>query len=367
MKLLCRTIGIGAATVFVWGGKQDRRITYVFNRGGTLLSPTIRITTNRTDGAEKHPHFRLHVQVKVDPGRFFDPSYGTEGLVNVSETAPGAQVKVADALVFPVAHSRWTCPHGARMAPVVRHPQGTEPRPISPNPDELIAGVEISPLIERILPGNTLVGRRPQRYGLAYRFSAAPGGPTHEVAIGVLPTTADASGAFDELKDRSQAPPESLAIGDEGVVWRPLPELDRTGGSLLFRRKNALVYLRGELDQDRREMLASEIDRRFIFSPPDEPWVKRGTPLVPKVSVPASLAIDRHSRPLEMGLRIEYPALDDLIVFTPDVDVARIYDRSTLLFYPPGPGVHQCTIFALTPLNVVGSATVSIEVENPPA
>lgn len=113
-------------------------------------------------------------------------------------------------------------------------------------------------------------------------------------------------------------------------------------------------------------MLAASIDSQLVLNPPEEGWIKRGTPLVPKVSLPAPLVVDRHSRPFAMSVQIDYPNIDDLIVFTVDIDVARIDDRRTLLFYPSRPGVHQFTIIAVTPLNVVGSATVRITVGEPP-
>ncbi len=124
MAYLCRSIGLAASMVYVWGGRSAAEQT-MFSFLGSSVS--FRVLVAAKDSADENPHFTYHVQTRVS-GTDYDPSYGNVGLITLNETAPAAaplpaatrQTKIASVVSglpggWPPwsssTNSGWTCPH----------------------------------------------------------------------------------------------------------------------------------------------------------------------------------------------------------------------------------------------------------------
>lgn len=124
MAYLCRSVGLAASMVYVWGGRTaTEQTTYDFTGGDV----SFRVLVPAKDSADENPHFTYHVQTRVS-GVDYDPSYGNVGLITLNETAPaappqptaGRQTKLASVVSgepggWPPWSTRsssgWKCPH----------------------------------------------------------------------------------------------------------------------------------------------------------------------------------------------------------------------------------------------------------------
>ena len=88
LRYLCRSVGIPGDLVFIWGGRNHKE-TYSYVNKLHTVGGTFRVTAPGKDRAPQNPHFLYHVETKVS-GVTYDPSYGSEGLIVLDETAPGA-------------------------------------------------------------------------------------------------------------------------------------------------------------------------------------------------------------------------------------------------------------------------------------
>ncbi len=111
MRLLCRSLGIAADVMWVWGGTSaTRRTTYT----GAGSNCSFMVIAPVNDAAPANPHFTYHAQTLVS-GTVYDPSYGNAGLITLAETAPGAARQTKTGGGFAPWSSNtatgWTCPH----------------------------------------------------------------------------------------------------------------------------------------------------------------------------------------------------------------------------------------------------------------
>jgi hypothetical protein len=125
MAYLCRSLGIPATMIYIWGGATGTEYTtfkQVRAADPTMFwRPTFMVVAPKNDLAEENPHFTYHVVTEVN-GKTYDPSYGTIGLISLAETAPGASRQTKSASVVggkpggwppfsTKVNSPWVCPH----------------------------------------------------------------------------------------------------------------------------------------------------------------------------------------------------------------------------------------------------------------
>lgn len=131
MELLLAAIGISADVTYVWGGCVDSTIC-LYNPQGWPWGPSFRVLLAAHDYAPADPHFLYHAEAAVG-GAYYDPSYGSTGLITLDETAPAGPDWYTRPVVYPAylggthatAATRqtgaglpstphyvdWTCPH----------------------------------------------------------------------------------------------------------------------------------------------------------------------------------------------------------------------------------------------------------------
>jgi len=114
-RLLVRSVGIDGSTVYIWGGCSSAAIDLY--RYGAWWGPSFMVVKGAHDGAPTNPHFAFHVEVQA-AGGYYDPSYGTSGLISLSETAPAhspfpaATRQTGSGLPGgPPHYVSWKCPH----------------------------------------------------------------------------------------------------------------------------------------------------------------------------------------------------------------------------------------------------------------
>ncbi len=126
LRYLASSIGINATLVYVWGGCSNTTVD--FFKYHTWWGPSFRVLKGAHDGASVNPHFTFHVLTNIN-GTYFDPSYGSTGIINLDETAPAGVQYTTNYITYQphtVAASRqtgsswppanihlvdWTCPH----------------------------------------------------------------------------------------------------------------------------------------------------------------------------------------------------------------------------------------------------------------
>ncbi|MCH7543305.1 MAG: hypothetical protein IIB65_06675 [Proteobacteria bacterium] len=109
MRYLCRSVGIGADVIYIWGGTAPDQVLF-FDMAG-WKGPSFQVLAPVNGGAPLNPHFTFHAET-VAGGSTYDPSYGHVGLITLEEKAPGAARQTGSA--FPPAGrflSSWVCPH----------------------------------------------------------------------------------------------------------------------------------------------------------------------------------------------------------------------------------------------------------------
>jgi Transglutaminase-like superfamily len=118
LRGLLRTVGIPAATRYVWGGTDTNRI--LFKRTSTgVHDASMRVDEpNSQDGVAAHPHFVYHALclTRITPPllpKYWDPSYGVErGTFNITEFGTlGRKIESASRWTPPDVPSTFTCPH----------------------------------------------------------------------------------------------------------------------------------------------------------------------------------------------------------------------------------------------------------------
>ncbi len=129
MEYLCSVSGMDAEHIYVFGGVTFLEINrYQYNGLLGLEWVSIQVEAAPKDDEPENPHYLFHMQVVVD-GVFYDPSYGTTGLLTDLEVAvpysgngvvppvTGSTVYVPDKQFkygnFPGMGPivQWTCPH----------------------------------------------------------------------------------------------------------------------------------------------------------------------------------------------------------------------------------------------------------------
>jgi hypothetical protein len=109
MKYLCRSAGMEAELLFLWGGdKPDQVVTYSNADGASGFS--FQVIAPRNGLADPDPHFLYHVET-VTGGTTYDPSYGTVGQSVFVETAPGSSQITGPSWWSTKAVSPWHCKH----------------------------------------------------------------------------------------------------------------------------------------------------------------------------------------------------------------------------------------------------------------
>lgn len=114
MRCLVRSVGIDGSVVYVWGGCSDAYIC--FYRYRLWWGPSFRVLKPEHDDAEQDPHFTFHAETCVD-GTYYDPSYGSTGLMDLDEKAPAhfgfpaASRRTGSSLPGNAHYVDWTCRH----------------------------------------------------------------------------------------------------------------------------------------------------------------------------------------------------------------------------------------------------------------
>ena len=209
-----------------------------------------------------------------------------------------------------------------------------------------IQKVDAIALVKEVLPGALFERRAPRRHGLVYTF-VLPDGRRFDFMVAVRGDAEAAKAAFDEQKSgavRSPGPaPARFAVGDASAYWTPSMKY---GGSLLFRRENVVIYLRGSLLPDEYAALGQGLDQALVHAKP--PVATPGIPVLPKIDIlvpqaPVLMAEARSSRGQRMDIQIPADQAGDLELFAPDFKKTKI-DRTpppTLVFYPREPAGDQ--------------------------
>jgi hypothetical protein len=118
MAYLCRSVGVAATMLYIWGGVSAKEQTMFSFR---KRRNSFRVLVGAKDSASLNPHFTYHVQTHAG-SKDYDPSYGNVGLISLDETAPGASRRTKSANVVSgepggwppwssSTDSGWTCPH----------------------------------------------------------------------------------------------------------------------------------------------------------------------------------------------------------------------------------------------------------------
>jgi hypothetical protein len=114
MRYLCRSIGIKASVIWIWGGRSAGEV--LFYHGVSGVYGSFRVLAPANDSAVVNPHFTFHVETEVGAD-IYDPSYGNSGLIILDETAPGAARRTGaktdylGASHLVVDPTAWKCPH----------------------------------------------------------------------------------------------------------------------------------------------------------------------------------------------------------------------------------------------------------------
>jgi hypothetical protein len=112
MRYLCRTLGIPADVVYVWGGRKSSEALFYYTKLGVRGS--FRVLAPKHGDASQNPHFTYHAMTKAG-AVVYDPSYGTANLIVLDETAPGASRQTGASWppveLREVDRAAWTCPH----------------------------------------------------------------------------------------------------------------------------------------------------------------------------------------------------------------------------------------------------------------
>jgi hypothetical protein len=112
LRYLCRSVGIDAEVVYIWGGRNNTETRYYNGSAGTPIG-SFQVLAPPNGGAKKDPHFTFHAETKIN-GIIYDPSYGNVGLISLNETAPAASRQTGDRTQWisaPVSIDPWKCPH----------------------------------------------------------------------------------------------------------------------------------------------------------------------------------------------------------------------------------------------------------------
>jgi len=107
---LCRSCGIDAEVVWIWGGRSGTEVLYYYGSSGTVYG-SFQVLAPKNGDAVQDPHFTFHAEPNIN-GKIYDPSYGNVGLISLNETAPTAARQTGP--TFPPASSletTWKCIH----------------------------------------------------------------------------------------------------------------------------------------------------------------------------------------------------------------------------------------------------------------
>jgi PKD repeat protein len=85
MRCLVRSVGPDASVVYLWGGCLASTVDFFVYAG--WWGPSFRVVLAAHDSAPANPHFTFHAVTEC-AGAYYDPSYGTTGMVALDETAP---------------------------------------------------------------------------------------------------------------------------------------------------------------------------------------------------------------------------------------------------------------------------------------
>ena len=86
LAYLAHAAGINGSPRYLWGGALTDRVDfYQYALPGNWVS--FRAVAQQYEGAPENPHFKYHAQATI-AGAWYDPSYGTVGLVSFSEVCP---------------------------------------------------------------------------------------------------------------------------------------------------------------------------------------------------------------------------------------------------------------------------------------
>jgi len=107
---LCRSCGIDAVVVWIWGGRSNTEVIYYSGVSGTVYG-SFQVLAPKNGAAVQDPHFTFHAEPNIN-GKMYDPSYGNIGLITLNETAPGASRQTGPS--YPPStrlNATWKCPH----------------------------------------------------------------------------------------------------------------------------------------------------------------------------------------------------------------------------------------------------------------
>ncbi len=122
---LCRTVGVDAATEYVWGGHAADYVCWFWWQDNPPAGPSVsdyycsfQLDKPIHDDAGADPHFTLHAE-SLSGGTYYDSSYGTTSLPGTHELAPAHPVGNPAATVrtgggFPPSNqcdTDWECAH----------------------------------------------------------------------------------------------------------------------------------------------------------------------------------------------------------------------------------------------------------------
>ena len=124
---------------------------------------------------------------------------------------------------------------------------------------DLIQGIYVTWLIDEIRPQYSFLERDFTGEGFEYRYQTLPDKPSIELRVSIYPTVPGAEAAMRKQKRlMSIGPyPTHVQIGDQLLMWK----LEGSnGGSLAFRRANAMIYLAGGEDINELLKLSKDMD-----------------------------------------------------------------------------------------------------------
>lgn len=224
----------------------------------------------------------------------------------------------------------------------------------------LMSSIDLIKIIKHYYPTHNLAGRDMTQFGLEYVFVADEPPLRFLVQIAVYKNETLAHDALERLKLLMAVGPtkQDRLIGDEVLVWETA---DPEGGSVLFRRTNAVIYLPGGWPFGERLILAERLDKAMLADTVNvEHADSVAPPEIVSINFPPIINIGQE---VTSAIEVANIQPEEALFGTATEDLFVERGRiPTLTYYSPDePGQNEIILFIGSPSNQISKYSITIE------
>lgn len=227
---------------------------------------------------------------------------------------------------------------------------------------QLVVDVDAVKLAKRLVDSAELLQRKVTGFGVLYDFSILNPPARLSVLIAVhseVPIAHEAMLRQSMMMSIGPTPVDRI-IGDELEAWK---SDDPTGGSILFRRLNTVIYLSGDLPWDERLDLAARMDEALKSRSEEVTYSDTVVaPVILGIGLPPSL---QAGQTVGGEIEVEHIAPAEALLGTENTNVLLSPgERPSLTYYAPGkPGQDSIVLVISTRGNLLSRNVFAVDLK----